>query len=511
MLYRKLPVYPLASIDHAQPYRPSESGWYRHPLGDDQSFLLYVPEKSSLVQPTLYLALPPDAEPEAFLLTHGWMNALEKSPCNVVFLDQTDKVYFLSVKAALQKRLVVNPYGSALYLVAYGDSVTSASLLAISHPELFAGVAFLGGSDPEPALVKQVSSKLDPEGTRLLSEVPVPAWLSEGLPGLEAYYRQANRKHGCSTLERDDGVPVRVEASDSGSDILPFLLQKRRFPGFRDGNLRSNLNGARLESALVDGMRRYWYVYVPEHVRKHCPLVFVFHGRGGEGGEFISRSGWREVSDREGIITVYPTGARGLDKPVTYWNFYEQGNPDFPFDLDFILWLKERLLGELDVNPERVYLSGQSMGSMVELALALSHPSSFTASASSAGLLPGFMDKLGRIPSGEEGVLPLWVSLGDHDHFVQGTSPDANEAVRWYEETFTRKYATDGEEISREGIFTDHVWRKDGIPVLRYSEVEGKTHAILPGEAFRFYDWLKRWRRRKDGTLLFDGTVVSVR
>ena len=486
-------------LDPSNPYCAIVKGWY-----DYGSFLLFVPEGSALVQATVFLAgVTRDKLGEL-----GWMEVMERRKANYVVVRELDAGSFFSIRSALQERRTINPYSSAFYLVAFGDASEKASLLAARYPQFFAGIALLGPSAGYEEL-SGIGSLPAPEEDHSLDMVPLPLWVHPAAQGALAYWKRVN---GCllrqgnryATIRRPDedrdlGADIVVDEGNDLEGMLDFLFGKRRFPGLRDGNLRDadlpESIGAQRHEACFDGFNRVWYTYVPEHAKdKPLPLVLVLHGRGGEGGEFIGRSGWRHVSDEAGCITVYPTGSSGIDRPITYWNFYDHGKtPLFADDLSFLSQLVDRLCSELLVDPQRIYLSGQSMGSMMSMAMALAYPDRYAASASSAGLLPGFMARLSQLVL-RPGV-PLRVSLGEFDAFAQSNEPGKNDAVRWFLETLRALSGAGEPEISMRGPDMDYICR-DGQEQVRlwYTRVKGKTHAILPSEVRGFWRWMRGYR-----------------
>ncbi|MDD7200849.1 MAG: alpha/beta fold hydrolase [Sphaerochaetaceae bacterium] len=486
-------------LDPSSPYCAIVRGWY-----DYGSFLLFVPEGSALVQATVFLAgVTMDKLGEL-----GWMEVMERRKANYVVVRELDADSFFSIKSALQQRRTINPYSSAFYLVAFGDAAEEASLLAARYPQYFAGIALLGSSAGYEEL-SGIGRMPAPEEDHPLDMVPLPLWANPTARDALAYWKRVN---GCFSLQgnryetirrpdedRDLGADIIVDEGNDLQRMLDFLFEKRRFPGLRDGNLRDadlpEAIGAQRHEACFDGFNRLWYTYIPKHEEgKRLPLVLVLHGRGGEGGEFIARSGWRHVSDEAGCITVYPTGASGIDRPITYWNFFDHGKtPLFADDCSFLSQLVDRLCSELPVDPKRIYLSGQSMGSMMSMAMALAYPDHFAASASSAGLLPGFMEHLSQIAL-HPGV-PLRVSLGEFDALAQSNDPERNDAVRWFLGTLHALSGLGKPEISRRGPDVDYVCR-DGQGQVRlwYTRVKGKTHAILPSEAKLFWQWMRDYR-----------------
>ncbi|WP_346862178.1 PHB depolymerase family esterase [uncultured Draconibacterium sp.] len=82
------------------------------------------------------------------------------------------------------------------------------------------------------------------------------------------------------------------------------------------GILLSEFSKAQLKTEAeyisVDGMERYYELYVPSNYSQieTLPIVFVLHGGGGKasGMTRFTRGRFNELADRDGFIVVYPNG-----------------------------------------------------------------------------------------------------------------------------------------------------------------------------------------------------------
>src|SRR5262245_40315906 len=70
--------------------------------------------------------------------------------------------------------------------------------------------------------------------------------------------------------------------------------------------------GVNCRTVDLDGHPREFLVYVPQTppAGGRRPVVFMFHGSGGDGERFLKISGWREQADAAGLIAVFPTAKR---------------------------------------------------------------------------------------------------------------------------------------------------------------------------------------------------------
>jgi polyhydroxybutyrate depolymerase len=93
------------------------------------------------------------------------------------------------------------------------------------------------------------------------------------------------------------------------------------------------------------------------------PVVFDFHGLGGNENQMQRLSGWAGVGDGEGFITVFPGG------PDNGWN---AGGccTQTPTDVDFVRDAIEYLDAEGCIDTKRIYASGCSNGGAMSYRLA---------------------------------------------------------------------------------------------------------------------------------------------
>ena len=134
----------------------------------------------------------------------------------------------------------------------------------------------------------------------------------------------------------------------------------------------------------VDGARRTALVYVPETLAagKTVPLVFVFHGHGGESAQAISAFGinrrWPEA------ISVYPQGVNipSITDPAGVRAGWQHAAGEVgDRDLRFFDALLARLKKDYPVDAKRVYVTGHSNGGGFTYLLWKARPEAFAAVA----------------------------------------------------------------------------------------------------------------------------------
>lgn len=142
-------------------------------------------------------------------------------------------------------------------------------------------------------------------------------------------------------------------------------------------------------SMEVAGLQRSYRSYVPKGLPKGAPLVLVMHGSG-EGPQAIrvgTGYGFERLADQHGFAVVYPKSF-GFD-----WNDCSSiGNTAVDGvradDAGFLAALVDKLVGEIGVDPNRVFAAGVSNGGSMALRLALEHPKRYRAVAAALANVP---------------------------------------------------------------------------------------------------------------------------
>lgn len=150
------------------------------------------------------------------------------------------------------------------------------------------------------------------------------------------------------------------------------------------------LSGTHSKATLdVAGVQRSYRSYVPRGLPKGAPLVLVMHGSG-EGPQAIrvgTGYGFERLADQHGFAVVYPKSF-GFD-----WNDCSSigdtaVNGVRADDAGFLAALVDKLVGEIGVDPRRVFAAGVSNGGSMALRLALEQPQRYRAVAAALANVP---------------------------------------------------------------------------------------------------------------------------
>ena len=149
-------------------------------------------------------------------------------------------------------------------------------------------------------------------------------------------------------------------------------------------------SGAIMRHALsVKGMDRTYLQYVPRNLKPNSPLLFVFHGSGGDGQGMREITGeeFDTLADANGFAVVYPDGYQNT------WNDCRKASPQPARrmnidDKSFIDAMIEKQAADNHIDRKRIFAAGWSNGGQLAYRLALEKPGQFAAVASISASRP---------------------------------------------------------------------------------------------------------------------------
>lgn len=185
--------------------------------------------------------------------------------------------------------------------------------------------------------------------------------------------------------DRDDLI-----LNQFGVDVSDIILR------FASGDMTWSMN----DHIVADSQARTYSFYVPTTYdeTQATPVVVVLHGRFGTGAGTASHIQINPLAEEEGFIGIYPDGLDNQRSNVprdTGWN-YIRGVPYFDTDAhddtQFIKDLIDDLSQDLNIDRDRIYVTGLSNGGFMVQRLACEAPEFFAGFASVAGAGYGGMD-----------------------------------------------------------------------------------------------------------------------
>lgn len=138
-------------------------------------------------------------------------------------------------------------------------------------------------------------------------------------------------------------------------------------------------------SIMSGGISRTYRLYIPSIYSTSnppCPLIINMHGYTSTASQQQSYSNFMPIADTANFLMVYPQGT--LDNNgITFWN--AGVNNGLVDDLGFLSNLIDTLTAHYNINPNRVYSTGFSMGGFMSHVLACALNNKIAAIASVSG------------------------------------------------------------------------------------------------------------------------------
>ncbi len=179
------------------------------------------------------------------------------------------------------------------------------------------------------------------------------------------------------------------------------------------------------------GRTRLYRVHVPPGYRgdRPAPLLLSLHGGGGSMDYMARDENYGQLSHaaREGQVLVFPNGiSRFRNGMLATWNAGAccgAARDEGVDDVGFIRVVLERVMGQLNIDRERVYATGMSNGAMMAYRLACEMPGLIRAVAAVAGT----DNTLSCTPAQPVSVLHIHARNDTHVLFEGGVGPDSVE------------------------------------------------------------------------------------
>ena len=124
-----------------------------------------------------------------------------------------------------------------------------------------------------------------------------------------------------------------------------------------------------LDTIFHDGVQRAFILYVPASYTgaDAVPLVFSFHGFGGNAVDQMEDYDFRPIADTAGFLVAYPQGL-AAGPGIATWNIGSAtGGTD---DIGFTAAMIDSIADVFPINRDRVYTTGMSMGGFFSIHLA---------------------------------------------------------------------------------------------------------------------------------------------
>ena len=322
------------------------------------------------------------------------------------------------------------------------------------------------------------------------------------------------------------GIP-----NDENRDYLPEELKESEIVVNENGNNSQVYpkNLKEMKECLIDDIEDIWYEYVPDSYdpTKKTPLVFSMHGGLMTGWGQCIYTSWSHVADREGFIVVYPNAhsnriwqvefERKFLKLLTTKNDAGFSMHDFPDDISknndarIVFLLLEKMKAKYNIDEERIYMQGMSMGNAMTTTMARHYGNRFAAMAGSAGPSTiGLLFDEHDNPINEGGPVVAWQARMEFDQAPIGSEASIEDIVVKNREYWLRingcnklpMIKIDGESNFAFycGERADYVFR----------DVKNRDHGQTFDEAELVWDYLfSGTRRAADGNVAYMESVLK--
>jgi poly(3-hydroxybutyrate) depolymerase len=554
-----------AMLDPANPYKTVVSGLFRQSVKvgtGTRSFLVYIAPDNAQYQP--YLVIVPDAgqDPVALLEKSGWKEIADANGMILIVTETPDGTwnrdrdiaYLDAMYSVSHVRNWYNVQKGNNYLVAYGNGSSLAQAWAMKTPANFCSFATFGEVSVDAAYMAKAGGAPSELKYIPMKEVPMPVWmfvpsLTKDANAVLDYWKYSNKAqsemlasadatgiflakaNSIDTLidEQDLLAQTRYTVTTDAAAVDPgrsakvwkFLSSVIRPVALANGDLRAARStaewGAVTRTIQIDGITRYWVEFVPAKLRPtaggKAPLVVYMHGNNNTAEAIIDRTEMIKCANERGFILAVPTGSLYHDNtqmPNPRWNLSEKA--DEWNDYAFIRAMTEKVAARLPVDRSRMYLSGQSYGSMATLAMGLRMNDLFAAGASTAAFLINDDFKLYASPKTlTVNRFPIYLIIGERDNaFNLDPKVIVPNFTYWIERNKAGSFDKPAGNY-KDGRFNIQVWQKaEGVPMVQYAIVDEKPHTPLPMDNYIMYDtFLSKFSRGADGTLYYQGQAVK--
>jgi hypothetical protein len=308
-----------------------------------------------------------------------------------------------------------------------------------------------------------------------------------------------------------DYLPEKIKGSDivvneNGNNSQPY---SERLKEFR-------------EPLTSDGKIDVWYEYVPSTYdpAEKTPLVLSMHGGLMTGWGQAIYTSWTIMAEKHGFIVAFPNASRRRIWCVEWgkWRYDDDKEenetapgelPDTPEDIgdnhdaQMALALINKMKEKYNIDEERIFMQGMSMGDLMTSMFARSYGNILAGAAGSgaATFLSLLYDEEGRIKN-KSGHLDIWQSRPELNDIppVKSESLNVNKYNRYY---WMRLNGCDPiPEICIIGEDNFAFYKGDKADVT-YLDVKNRDHGQTFDDAALIWNYMFSGVRRKS-----DGTIV---
>ena len=531
-----------------------------------RNMCVYVPQNYFPCCDMLLVLAPDGKSAEEFANESGWMPLAEKYGFGIAFFEadegmwnlkdpQDDLDYYQSAINIFGNREIIDFGEASLYMIGYGEGASMAHIIALNYSSMLAGVVTMGGNDVSASYIQEIGNQqslvfainvdFDTHLDGYLNkDVVMPIWIiNDGNENstLTQYWMTANNvvDEGLSNQYGNVYIEDVLHLNQSINNVAlsrvwvseienaasyfdqafqedmwnNFFTERRRFSSEPNGALRVGYTldeiGLKQRSFQIDGVTRYYLVYVPSGYDGSIalPMVIANHGHAARSEVYAQHSEWWRVAEARNFIVVFPQGSRCTSHPLcgcTQWASED-------WEAEYIRQVMDLVQAEYFVDSTRIYVTGHSNGGAFTGYLAAEMPDVFAAAANVGGTAM----MLETVPAHEEGkYMPYLAIVGQYDLMGMGdySSPDSCSYLHMAQRLEINGMS-DIQPLRKDtGSYTqyDYCGTQLNIPLVKIMINANFHHSYVPQYTWIIWDeFFSNYSRGEDGTLYYRGEAVQ--
>ena len=518
---------------------------------------LYVPEGTRQGTMFVVMNVPEGEETLTFMKESGWMDKADEEGFCLWVLEPGENGWGTAEEEAAYVKAAISAEGQgtycmagpSMYFVGYGEIGTEIHKYVMGSPLQTAAAIFFDASDIDAETLAAYEEKSFNTSTKTYDvdykDVPVPVLIaseeiSEETDAVIDYWDHASENIADFSYEDIDVSPIVETISydytspETTDSAWSFLGEYYRYGSGVCSNFISYKFDYTTKNVTFEhftdsnGINREYLVYIPdgyEDSAEELPVVFVYHGASNSAVNAFENSLWYLKADEEGFIVVAPQStlvvlppSLGGRVPKMYrplWQVEDESMRET--DLVYTDEMLDDLISKYNVDEDRFYLTGHSMGSMMTNYIGSSYVGErFAALGATSGPAMALDETL-------TSYVPMWQTFGEYDMWSSSLEEDGAEmllnAVNYWlvhnalaTEANVADVRLNGGTTYEEGRFTHTDWSDEtGMVIYRYTVVSKKDHVNLPSENFMLWDdWFSKWEKTEDGNRAYEGTAIKL-